>query len=108
MGKHKVDSASVNCPVCNVLCKTRGLHSHLRLSHPEVDSMRYLRKRVVKPLNKGERIMLQILEMPTGQWRIKHVGLNEDDIKMIFELISHLKEDGHFRNHPKYDSGDYQ
>ena len=47
MGKHKVESASVNCPICNVSCKTRGLHSHLRLAHSEVNPLQYLRKAVV-------------------------------------------------------------
>lgn len=103
MGKHKVESASVNCPICNVSCKTRGLHSHLRLAHSEVNPLQYLRKAVVNPLNKGERVIFQIVEMPTGQWRMKHVSLNLEDLNLISELTAHAIKDGHFRNHPKVD-----
>lgn len=104
MGKHKVESASVNCPICNVSCKTRGLHSHLRLAHSEVNPLQYLRKAVVKPLNQGERVIFQIVEMPSGQWRMKYVSLDKDDLNLISELVSHAIKDGHFRNHPKYEA----
>ena len=103
MGKHKVLSASVECPICKAICKTRGLHAHLRLTHPDVDALRYLRKAVVNPLNKGERVIFQILEMPTGQWRLKHTALDNEDYNLISELIQSVMKDGHFRNHPKYD-----
>lgn len=104
MGKHKVESASVNCPICNVVCKTRGLHSHLRLAHSEVNPLQYLRKAVVKPLNKGERVIFQVVEMPSGQWRLKHVSLDKDDLTLLSELMKHARQDGHFRNHPKYEA----
>ena len=102
MGKHKVESASVNCPICNSICKTRGLHSHLRLAHPEVNSLEYLRKAVVNPINKGERVIFQVLEMPTGQWKIKYISLEGEDVKLLFDIMEYVKKDGHFRNHPKY------
>lgn len=103
MGKHTVQSVSVNCPICNTLCKSRGLHAHLRLAHPEVDHLKYLRKVIVKPLHKGERIIFQVLEMPTGQYKISNITLNSEELNIIHSLLECIIRDGHYRNHPNYD-----
>lgn len=100
--KSKASNVTIPCPICKAICKTRGLHAHLRLAHPEVDPMKYLRKSVINPLNKGERIIFQVAEMETGQWRIKHVGLDEDDKRILCELMNCLQTDGNFNAHPLY------
>ena len=37
MGKHTVTFRLVKCPICGIEVKSRGLHAHLRLVHPNSD-----------------------------------------------------------------------
>lgn len=92
MQKHST-SQLVNCPVCQKETKTRGLHSHLRLMHPEVDAKQKLRNVIVSPLNNGNRIIFQVALTSENEYHIKHTSLNKDDMEFIVNLI-HSFQDG--------------
>jgi hypothetical protein len=93
MQKHST-SQLVKCPVCQKDTKTRGLHSHLRLMHPEVDAKQKLRNVIINPLNNGNRIIFQIALTPENEYHVKHTSLNNDDMEFIVNLIFALKK-GH-------------
>lgn len=103
MAKKKPSLVEVNCPICGALVKARGLHSHLRLVHPNCDIEKELRKVIVTPALKGERVIFQVLELPEGLWKLKHVALPIEDLDKILELLLHVREKGSINNHPLCD-----
>lgn len=100
MGKHTVTSRLVKCPICNIEVKSRGLHAHLRLVHPNSDIKRELRKKVLSPLRPGERVIFSLsLWKGYGQtgkdnYLIKHAGLTMDDIEVLADLFAVWAETG--------------
>jgi hypothetical protein len=99
MGKHTVTSRLVKCPICNIEVKSRGLHSHLRLVHPNSDTKKELRKKVISPLRKGERIIFSLslwqpLRHMDEGYLIKHAGLTMNDVEFLANLFSVWSETG--------------
>ena len=54
----------IACPICGKLVRRRGLLSHIRLAHPEVDAKSVVRKYIM-PTVKG-RTLFQAVELPSG------------------------------------------
>jgi len=86
MGLHSVKSPIVNCPICNTECKTRGLHAHLRLVHPNEDALFHLRKKVMSQTDKGDKIIFQLSHTSEDKYRYKWAGIKRDDIEFIYNL----------------------
>jgi hypothetical protein len=102
MGKHTVTSRLVKCPICNIEVKSRGLHAHLRLVHPNSDIKKELRKKVLSPLRPGERVIFS-LSLWKGygnqthsddNYLIKHVGLTMSDVEFLADLFAVWAETG--------------
>jgi aspartate/tyrosine/aromatic aminotransferase len=88
MGKHSVTSRLVKCPICSIEVKSRGLHSHLRLVHPNSDIKKELRKQVMSPTAVGERVIFALCENTTlDTYLIKHAGLTEENIHMLADFF---------------------
>jgi hypothetical protein len=102
MGKHTVTSRLVKCPICNIEVKSRGLHAHLRLVHPNSDIKKELRKKVLSPLRPGERVIFS-LSLWKGyepkpsiedMYLIKHAGLVMEDVEFLADLFAVWAETG--------------
>lgn len=102
MGKHTVTSRLVKCPICGIEVKSRGLHAHLRLVHPNSDIKKELRKQVLSPLRPGERVIFSLSLWKGWEPRfdakdnylIKHAGLTMDDIEMLADFFAVWAETG--------------
>jgi hypothetical protein len=55
--KNATPSNKVNCPVCDNLVNSRGLHAHLRLAHPNSNALEVTRS-VLVPRGKRKRIFI--------------------------------------------------
>jgi hypothetical protein len=105
MGKHSVKSTTVTCPLCNKEVNSRGLHAHLRLSHPEVDAMTYLRKRVISRPNRDERVVLQVSKnIDANTLILKWANLTWDDLESLRQIFDIWEDKGHPAMHPGYRS----
>lgn len=102
MGKHTVTSRLVKCPICNIEVKSRGLHAHLRLVHPNSNIKKELRKKVLSPLRPGEKVIFS-LSLWKGynpspsikdNYLIKHAGLDMSDVEFLADLFSVWAETG--------------
>lgn len=85
--KESKPSDLITCPICRKMVRRRGLVSHIRLAHPEVDAKSVARKHII-PTVKG-RVLLQAVELPSGEIQMNWIGLNRDEVKAIVE---HFKE----------------
>lgn len=100
MGKHTVTSRLVKCPICGIEVKSRGLHAHLRLVHPNSDIKKELRKQVLSPLRPGERIIFSLSlwkgwsQTAPEHYLIKHAGLTMDDVEMLADFFAVWAETG--------------
>ena len=77
MGKQTFTSRLVNCPICELEVKSRGLHSHLRLVHPNSDLKGELRKKIIQPVIQNERIVFSLSQYK-GNYLMKQVLTNEE------------------------------
>jgi hypothetical protein len=102
MGKHSVPSTLVTCPICNVKVKSRGLHAHLRLSHPNVDAMTYLRKRIISRTKANERVVFQVSQKTNGELILKWANFRYDDLELLRDVLDVWIEKGHPDYHPGY------
>lgn len=113
MGKHTVVSRLVKCPICNIEVKSRGLHSHLRLVHPNSDIKKELRKQVMSPTQPGERIIFSLCSIDSNDtFLIKHAGLTMETIVMLGEFFTVWGDSGSMQDAigwvlPKSQGGDY-
>jgi hypothetical protein len=113
MGKHTVVSRLVKCPICKIEVKSRGLHSHLRLVHPNSDIKKELRKQVMSPKRPGERIIFSLCTIDsTDTFLIKHAGLTMENIVMLGDFFSVWGDTGSMQEAvqyilPKSQGGDY-
>ena len=87
MRKSDIKSQDVNCPICDKLVKTRGLHAHLRLSHSEVDPIYHLRKKVMSPGHVGDQVIFQLSNTIEGQYRIKWASIKMEDVRWLEQLF---------------------
>jgi hypothetical protein len=87
MRKRDIKSQDVNCPICDKLVKTRGLHAHLRLSHPLVDPILHLRKKVMSPGHVGDQVIFQLSNTIEGQYRVKWASIKTSDVIYLEELF---------------------
>jgi hypothetical protein len=100
MGKHTITSRLVKCPICGIEVKSRGLHAHLRLVHPNSDIKRELRKQVLSTLRPGERVVFSLSlwkgwnQTGSENYLIKHAGLTMDDIEVLADLFAVWAETG--------------
>jgi hypothetical protein len=100
MGKHTITSRLVKCPICGIEVKSRGLHAHLRLVHPNSDIKKELRKKVLSPLRPGERVIFSLSlwkgwnQTAPESYLIKHAGLTMDDIEVLADLFAVWAETG--------------
>ena len=102
MGKHSFKSTTVNCPICAKECQSRGLHSHLRLVHPNSDLKKELRKKIIAPLRPNEKVIFSLSlwkgysTNPTmeAMYLIKHAGLDVSDIEFLADLFYVWAETG--------------
>ena len=100
MGKHTVTSRLVKCPICGIEVKSRGLHAHLRLVHPNADIKKELRKKILSPLRPGERVIFSLSlwkgynQTGKDNYLIKHAGLTMDDIEVLADLFAVWAETG--------------
>ena len=101
MQKHST-SQLVKCPVCQKQTKTRGLHSHLRLMHPEVDAKQKLRNVIINPSNSGNRIIFQVSMTPEDKYYIKHTALKHDELEYIGKIILGLSKGKKLCDLPSY------
>lgn len=104
----KTSSRLVNCPICGLAVKSRGLHSHLRLVHPNSDTKKELRKKVISPNDRGATIKFQVSELITGDVKLKWANLDRDCIEMIWDICGHWLRDGHPMNSSYYNQGNFQ
>lgn len=113
MGKHSVVSRLVKCPICKIEVKSRGLHSHLRLVHPNSDIKKELRKQVMSPNLPGERLIFSLSSRDlTDTFLIKHAGLTMENINMLADFFSVWSDTGSMQEAmlyilPKSQGGDY-
>jgi len=94
MGKQTFTSRLVNCPICNLEVKSRGLHSHLRLVHPNSDLKSELRKKIIQPLIQDERIVFSLSQYK-GNYLIKQV-LTKEEIEFLADFFYVWAENGSF------------
>lgn len=100
MGKHTVTSRLVKCPICGIEVKSRGLHAHLRLVHPNADIKKELRKKILSPLRPGERVIFSLSlwkgynQTGKDNYLIKHAGLTMDDVEVLADLFAVWAETG--------------
>lgn len=87
MRKSDIKSQDVNCPICDKLVKTRGLHAHLRLSHPLEDPILHLRKKVMSPGHVGDQVIFQLSNTIEGQYRVKWASIKTSDVTYLEELF---------------------
>ena len=87
MRKSDIKSQDVNCPICDKLVKTRGLHAHLRLSHPLEDPIYHLRKKVMSPGHVGDQVIFQLSNTIDGQYRVKWASIKTSDVTYLEELF---------------------
>lgn len=100
MGKHTVTSRLVKCPICGIEVKSRGLHAHLRLVHPNSDIKKELRKQVLSPLRPGERVIFSLSlwkgynQTAPEHYLIKHAGITRNDVEVLADFFSIWAETG--------------
>ena len=87
MRKSDIKSQNVNCPICDKMVKTRGLHAHLRLSHSEVDPILHLRKKVMSQGHKGDSPIFQLSYTSEGQYRVKWASIKTADVRWLEALF---------------------
>ncbi len=87
MRKSDIKSQNVNCPICDKIVKTRGLHAHLRLSHSEVDPILHLRKKVMSPGHVGDQVIFQLSNTIEGKYRVKWASIKTTDVIYLEELF---------------------
>jgi hypothetical protein len=87
MRKRDIKSQDVNCPICDKLVKTRGLHAHLRLTHPLEDPIYHLRKKVMSPGHVGDQVIFQLSNTIEGQYRIKWASIKTEDVRWLEALF---------------------
>ena len=87
MRKSDIKSQDVNCPICDKLVKTRGLHAHLRLTHPLEDPIYHLRKKVMSPGHVGDQVIFQLSNTIDGQYRVKWASIKTSDVTYLEELF---------------------
>lgn len=104
MGKHSITSRLVKCPICGVEVKSRGLHAHLRLVHPNSDIQKELRKKIMSPNAVGEVVKFQISQLPNGSLKIKWANINRHLIETIYEICDNWLIDGHPMNSQHWDT----
>ena len=89
--KKKSSSQFVECPICQKEYKTRGLHAHLRLQHPEVDAKQKLRDVIIDPKKDPEqRIIFEVSLTQDNEYVFKHTELSNSDMLAIMEKIHSL------------------
>lgn len=89
--KKKLSSQFVECPICQKEYKTRGLHAHLRLQHPEVDAKQKLRDVIIDPKKDPEqRIIFEVSLTQDNEYVFKHTELSNSDMLAIIEKIHSL------------------
>jgi len=82
-------SQLVKCPVCKKDVRSRGLHTHLRMAHPEVDAKQKLRNVLINPLkDPRQRIIFQVSLNQNDEFCIKHALLNLEQMNMIQKILS--------------------
>jgi hypothetical protein len=100
MGKHTVTSRLVKCPICGIEVKSRGLHAHLRLVHPNSDIKKELRKKVLSPLRPGERVIFSFSlwkgynQNAPESYLVKYAGLNMSDVEVLADFFAVWAETG--------------
>lgn len=93
MGKQTFTSRLVNCPICNLEVKSRGLHSHLRLVHPNSDLKSELRKKVMEPLRQNETITFSLSHW-MDNYLVKHADLKQEEIEFLADFFYIWAETG--------------
>jgi hypothetical protein len=82
-------SQLVNCPVCKKEVRSRGLYTHLRLKHPEVDAKQKLRNVLINPLkDPQQRIIFQVSLNQKDEYCVKHALLNLEQMQFIQKILS--------------------
>lgn len=89
----KAPSQLIKCPVCNLDVKRRGLHSHIRLAHPQVDAKQKLRNVIISPQVKGDRILVQLSLTELNQYRIKYTAIKPCDVRALNNFLAHVFQD---------------
>ena len=95
MGKQTFTSRLVNCPICNLEVKSRGLQSHLRLVHPNSDLKSELRKKVMEPLRQNETITFSLSHW-MDNYLVKHADLKQEEIEFLADFFYVWAENGSF------------
>lgn len=102
MGKHSFKSTTVNCPICAKECQTRGLHSHLRLVHPNSDLKKELRKKVMSRNTNKDKVIFQLSKDINNNWKIKWADFTMEDVDQLQELFTYWVDDNHPLNMPEF------
>jgi hypothetical protein len=89
----KAPSQLIKCPVCNLDVKRRGLHSHIRLAHPQVDAKQKLRNVIISPQVKGDRILVQLSLTELNQYRIKYTAIKPCDVRALNNFLAQVFQD---------------
>ena len=79
----------IACPICGKLVRRRGLLSHIRLAHPEVDAKSVVRKYIM-PTVKG-RTLFQAVELPSGEIQFNWLSLNREEVHTILQGLKALE-----------------
>ena len=93
MGKQTFTSRLVNCPICDLEVKSRGLHSHLRLVHPNSDLKGELRKKVMEPSRQNETVTFSLSHW-MNNYLVKHADLKQEEIEFLADFFYTLAETG--------------
>jgi len=108
MRKSDIKSQDVNCPICDKLVKTRGLHAHLRLTHPLEDPIYHLRKKVMSPGHVGDQVIFQLSNTIEGQYRIKWASIKTADVRWLEALFIEWSKSGSCMDFLTNDDNDFK
>jgi|Laugrefabdmm15sn_1035127.scaffolds.fasta_scaffold31826_1 hypothetical protein len=103
MGKHSVKSITVNCPICGKECQTRGLHSHLRLMHPNSDIKKELRKKIMSRNANNDKVIFQVSIDINDNWKVKWANFTMEDVEFLQEMFTQWVDEGHIMNVSGFD-----
>ena len=92
MEKKKTPSDLVACPVCGKMVRKRGLLSHIRLAHPEVDAKRECAK-VIIPNSKGKTLFRVTTDDSCDdvELTLNWVDMNKDELLKLIDLMQEFE-----------------
>lgn len=89
-------SQLVKCPVCKKEVRSRGLHTHLRMTHTEMSPAQIkqkLRNVIINPIkDPGQIIIFQVSLNQKQEYCIRHTLLNVKQMNFIQKVLKGLCE----------------